>query len=89
MQMQLAPSLNFDIDFLQHQSKIQKINEIIGDSTVLSPAQKQEVGEQLYNIFINYEKEYTPKVTGMLLEIDPATLKKVVENPTELKGLFI
>ena len=67
---------------------IQKIKEIIGDSTVLSHPQQQEVGEQLYNIFINYEKEYTPKAIGMLLEIDAPTLKNVVENPLELKELF-
>ena len=87
--MQQMHGLNFNIDFKKHKSKIQRINEIIGDSQVLSPAQKQEVGEQLYNIFIDYEKEYTPKVTGMLLEIDPSTLKKVVENQIELKGLFL
>ena len=55
------------IDFTRHRDQIMSINDILGDKAELEAGEKQQVGEILYNIFLVYDANYAPKVTGMLL----------------------
>lgn len=65
-----------------------RIKEILEGKEALEQTEKQEVGEILFNIFLRYEQNYAPKVTGMLLEIPAPTLMTVINTPQELQNLF-
>ncbi|KAI8518564.1 hypothetical protein Bbelb_045810 [Branchiostoma belcheri] len=46
---------------------------------------KQEIGEQLFDIVCERYEEDAPKITGMLLEMETTTLRRLLESPEELK----
>ncbi|XP_078687209.1 uncharacterized protein LOC144919600 [Branchiostoma floridae x Branchiostoma belcheri] len=45
---------------------------------------KQEIGEQLFDIVCERYEEDAPKITGMLLEMETTTLRRLLESPEEL-----
>ena len=84
--MEVPPQ--FTINYEAHLSQIGRIKQILEGKEVLEQIEKQEVGEILFNIFLNYDQNYAPKVTGMLLEIPAPTLMTVISTPHELQNLF-
>lgn len=76
------------IEYQAHIPEITRIQQILEGKEALEQSEKQEVGEILFNIFLRYEQNYAPKVTGMLLEIPAPTLLTVISTPSELQNLF-
>ncbi|XP_066294814.1 uncharacterized protein [Branchiostoma lanceolatum] len=53
------------------------------DESQLDP-DKQELGEQLFDIVCERYEDDAPKITGMLLEIETSTLTRLLESPDDL-----
>ncbi|XP_072016933.1 uncharacterized protein [Amphiura filiformis] len=47
--------------------------------------EKQEIGEELYNLVALQQRELAPKITGMLLEMSVQDLRELLQQPDMLK----